>query len=63
MTSCARWGKLAHANKQRFLKAVKIENCNGKNDIFFYIFAQNMHRGYTLEPSRRVPRIYVLDKK
>ena len=41
---------------QRSFSAVKIENfIRKKNDIFFffYIFAQNIDRGYTLEPPRR----------
>ena len=26
-------------------------------------FAQNIHCGYTLEPPRRVPTMYILDQK
>ena len=35
-----------------FFSAVKIENFNGKNDIF-NIFAQNIDFGYPLEPPPR----------
>ena len=36
-----------------FLSEEKIEIFFGKKLIFFNIFAQNIHRGYTLEPPRR----------
>ena len=31
--------------------------------LFFHIFAQNIDCGYTLQPPRRVPTIYVLEQK
>ena len=49
-------------NIQRFFSAVKIDNFNGKIDIF-NIIAQNIYGEYTLEPPRRVPTVYVLDEK
>ena len=36
-----------------FFSAVKIQNFIGKILMFFFIFAQNIDRGYTLEPPRR----------
>ena len=34
-----------------------------KNGDIFFIFAQNIDCGYTLEPPQRVPTIYVLEQK
>ena len=48
--------------KQIFL-ALKIENFQLKIFDVFLIFAQNIDCGYTLEPPRRVPTIYVLEQK
>ena len=44
-----------------FSKA-KIENLIGKKNIFLNISTQNIHCGYSLEPPRRVPTMYVLDQ-
>ena len=43
--------------------ALKIENFQLKIFDIFLIFAQNIDSGYTLEPPRRVPTIYVLEQK
>ena len=45
--------KLAHAIYREFFSAVKTENFVGIFVIFFFIFAQNIDCGYTLEPPRR----------
>ena len=42
--------------------ALKIENFQLKIFDIFLIFAQNIDCGYTLEPPRRVPTIYVLEQ-
>ena len=44
--------KICPCNKQRFLLVVKNENFIRKILIFFFIFAQNIDCGYTLEPPR-----------
>ena len=41
--------KLAHAIYRDFSEE-KNENFNGKKIVWFNIFAQNIHRGYTLAP-------------
>ena len=46
--------KLANAIYRDFESVKKNENFQQKNfDIFFFIFAQNIDCGYTLEPPRR----------
>ena len=49
--------KLTHAIYMNF-SAVKIENFVRKILIFFFIFAQNIDRGYTLEPPHRSIPLY-----
>ena len=46
---------------KEIFKVVKNENFPLKNFDIFLIFAQNIDCGYTLEPPRRVPTIYVLE--
>ena len=48
---------------KEIFKVVKNENFPLKNFDIFLIFAQNIDCGYTLEPPRRVPTIYVLEQK
>ena len=43
--------------------ALKIEIFQLKDFDIFLIFAQNIDCGYTLEPPRRVPTIYVFEQK
>ena len=45
--------KTCPCNIQRFFSVAKKENFVRKCLIFFLIFAQNIDRGYTLEPPRR----------
>ena len=45
--------KICPCNIQRFFSAVKIENFITKKIYMFYIYAQNIDRGYTLEPPQR----------
>ena len=55
--------KLAHAINRDFY-ALKIDFFfQLKNVDIFLIFAQNIDYGYTLEPPRRLPTIYVLEQK
>ena len=55
--------KLPYAIDRDFFQ--KIENFIEKktNKHALYIFAQNTHCEYKLEPPRRVPTMYVLDRK
>ena len=46
--------KTRPCNIQRFFKLEKLKNFSRKFLIFFFIFAQNIDCGYTLEPPRRV---------
>ena len=45
--------KICPCNIQRFFRAVKIENFVRKKFDFINIIAQNIDRGYKLEPPRR----------
>ena len=45
--------KTCPCNTQKFLKLYKNENFQLKNFDIFFIFAQNIDCGYTLEPPRR----------
>ena len=53
--------KLIHAiYRHNFSCKKKNQNFMRNFDVFFFIFAQNIGCGYTLEP---LPTIYVLDQK
>ena len=45
--------KTCPCNRQRFFGTLKIENFQMKNFDISLIFAQNIDRGYTLEPPHR----------
>ena len=56
--------KHAHAvNKQRISQMYKFQIFRRFFFYIFLIFAQNIDRGYIVEPPRRVPTMYVLDQK
>ena len=54
--------KLVHAIYREFFQLKKVKFSLDKFG-YFLIFAQNIDCGYTLEPPRRVPTIYVLEQK